>query len=230
MPRKTRMYLPDVPAHIVQRGNNRDACFFCEDDFRYYKQVLAEGMERYGARLHAYCLMTNHVHLLITPDAEDSISRVMQHVGRQYVQYINRSYRRSGTLWEGRHKGSLVEAETYLLSCQRYIELNPVSASMVEKPEEYPWSSYHSNALGAADPLISVHEVYMRIADNDGGRRRRYRELFRYALPDADVHQIRTCLAANQLLGDGQFKRQVEAAIGRRCGYEKRGRPLATAG
>jgi putative transposase len=152
MPRKTRMYLPGVPVHIVQRGNNRNACFFCEDDYRYYKQVLEEGMQRYGVALHAYCLMTNHVHLLMTPQWEDSISRVIQHLGRQYVQHVNKTYGRSGTLWEGRHKSSLVDAEHYLLSCYRYVELNPVTATMVKKPEEYPWSSYHFNALGRAGP------------------------------------------------------------------------------
>lgn len=137
MPRKTRMYLPGVPAHIVQRGNNREACFFCDDDYLFYKEVLFEGLKRYGAALHSYCLMTNHVHLLITPKESDSISRIIQHVGRQYVQYINKTYRRTGTLWEGRHKGSLVDAENYLLTCYRYIELNPVAADMVASPEEY---------------------------------------------------------------------------------------------
>ena len=119
MPRKTRMYLPGIPAHIVQRGNNRDACFFANNDYTVYKAALAEGLRRYGGVLHAYCLMTNHVHLLMTPSESDSISRIIQHVGRQYVKYINKNYRRSGTLWEGRHKGSLVDAEAYLLACYR---------------------------------------------------------------------------------------------------------------
>lgn len=124
------MYLPGIPAHIVQRGNNRAACFFCDDDYLYYKALLAEGLMRYGGALHAYCLMTNHVHLLITPREPDSISRIIQHVGRQYVQYINRTYRR-------RHKASLIDAEGYLLTCYRYIELNPVMANMVTTPDEY---------------------------------------------------------------------------------------------
>ncbi|WP_236012333.1 transposase [Marinobacter mangrovi] len=124
MPRKTRMYLPGVPVHVVQRGHNRYACFFADEDFRYYQHLPAEGMKRYGAELHAYCLMTNHVHLLFTPHQPDSLSRLMQHVGSLYVRYINRTYRRSGTLWEGRHKGSLVDAENYLLSCYCYIALN----------------------------------------------------------------------------------------------------------
>ncbi len=205
MPRKARMYLPHVPAHIVQRGNNRDACFFAEDDFNFYKQVLAEGLERYGAELHAYCLMTNHVHLLITPFATDSISRILQHIGRQYVQYINKTYRRSGTLREGRHKGSLIDAENYLLSCYRYIELNPVTAGMVEKPEEYLWSSYHANAGGKLDPVITPHKIYLRVDNDPVVRCYHYRELFCVNLSEHDVHCIRERIAANQVLGQGRF-------------------------
>jgi putative transposase len=148
MPRKPRMYLPSIPAHIVQRGNNRDACFFSDDDYLYYLEVLGQGLRRYGVKLHAYCLMTNHVHLLMTPKDNVGISRVMQHLGRLYVLYINRTYRRSGTLWEGRHKASLVNAEEYLLTCYRYIELNPVAAGMVNTPEQYRWSSYRWHAWG----------------------------------------------------------------------------------
>ncbi len=227
MPRKTRMYLPNVPAHIVQRGNNRDVCFFAEEDCNFYKEVLGEGLKRYGAELHAYCLMTNHVHLLITPMAADSISRILQHIGRQYVQYINKTYRRSGTLWEGRHKASLIDAENYLLACYRYIELNPVTAAMVEKPEEYLWSSYHANAVGKADSLITPHEIYHRLANNDEARRYHYRELFCVNLSEHNVHCIRESLAANQVLGEGKFKEQIEAAFNRKLGYVKRGRPAA---
>lgn len=226
MPRKTRMYLPHVPAHIVQRGNNRNACFFAEDDFKFYKQVLGEGLKRYGAELHAYCLMTNHVHLLITPFATDSISRILQHVGRQCVQYINKTYFRSGTLWEGRHKGSLIDAENYLLICYRYIELNPVTAGMVEKPEEYLWSSYHANALGKVDPLITPHGIYLQIDDDLAGRCYQYRDLFSANLLGHDVHCIRECLAANHALGKSRFKKQVEAALNRKLGFTKPGRPI----
>lgn len=178
MPRKTRMYLPDVPAHIVQRGNNREACFFCDDDYCFYKTLLGEGLKRYGGELHAYCLMTNHVHLLITPMEEDSISRIIQHVGRQYVYYVNKHYRRSGTLWEGRHKGSLVDAENYLLACYRYIEMNPVSASMVESPSEYLWSSFRANGLAKKDELISPHRIYLNLHKNEVLRRKAYLSLF----------------------------------------------------
>lgn len=142
MPRKARMYLPGVPCHVISRGNNRDACFYSDDDSLFYLTCLQGACQRYGVSLHAYVLMSNHVHLLMTPAREDGISKVMQSVGRRYVQYINMNYRRSGTLWEGRHKSSLVDAEDYVLACYRYIELNPVRAGMVEHPADYRWSSY----------------------------------------------------------------------------------------
>ncbi|MCA1854266.1 MAG: transposase, partial [Beggiatoa sp.] len=120
MPRKTRMYLPDTPVHVVQRGNNRDACFFCEDEYRYFLDCLREGLGRFGVALHTYALVTNHVHLLMRPRYIAGISRLMQHLGRHYVLYVNRQYRRTGTLWEGRHKASLVQADPYLLTSMRY--------------------------------------------------------------------------------------------------------------
>ncbi len=225
MPRKTRMYLPNIPAHVVQRGNNRNACFFCEDDFQYYKEVLGEGLRRYQVSLNAYCLMTNHVHLLMTPVDETGISKVLQHIGRLYVAYINKTYRRSGTLWEGRHKSSLIDDEHYLLACYRYIELNPVTASMVEKPEEYAWSSYHHNAVGKPDAIVTPHRCYMELASEPALRLERYRELFRHHLSAYDIHEIRRCLSANQVLGKSHFKAQVETALGRSLGYPQRGRP-----
>ena len=219
------MYIPGIPTHVVQRGHNRNACFFRDADFYYYKRVLAEGMSRYGVVLHAYCLMTNHVHLLMTPAEEDSISRTIQYVGRQYVQYVNKTYRRSGTLWEGRHKGSVVDAENYLLSCYRYIELNPVAASMVEKPEHYPWSSYHFNAIGKPDALVTPHAIYRQLSEQGDQRRFRYRQLFRDSLTDADTREIKSCLSANQALGKDRFKDQVASTLGRKLGQVRRGRP-----
>ena len=227
MPRKTRMYLPGVPVHIVQRGNNREACFFCDDDYLYYKVLLDEGLRRYGGLLHAYCLMTNHVHLLITPNASDSISRIIQHVGRQYVQYINKHYRRSGTLWEGRYKSSLIDEEQYLLTCCRYIELNPVAAGMVQTPDQYRWSSYRANAWGKNDKLVAPHEIYLRMADSVEGRSYFYRELFKHAIPDEDIHTIRQSVSRNYPTGNERFKRQIESALGQKLGTGVRGRPRA---
>ena len=136
MPRRKRMYLPGYPYHIVQRGYNREACFVEPENYQYYLGLWKECTRRYGLAVHAYCLMTNHIHFLVTPDSEGSISRAMQVVGSRYAYYLNKSYRRTGTVWEGRHKSSLVQSERYLLTCMRYIELNPVVASMVEKPEQ----------------------------------------------------------------------------------------------
>jgi REP-associated tyrosine transposase len=125
MPRKPRMFVPGLPAHIIQRGNNRQAIFFKASDYRRYLTLLHEARDRYGCAINAYVLMTNHVHLLLTPDETTSVSRIMQYVGRKYVPYINLKYGRSGTLWEGRFKASLVQSSRYLLACYRYIELNP---------------------------------------------------------------------------------------------------------
>jgi len=146
MPRRARLAVPGIPWHIIQRGNNREACFYDEMDYRYYLQALEEQADKYHCRIHAYVLMTNHVHLLLTPEETDSAALLMKHLGQRYVQYINRTYRRSGTLWEGRFKSCLAQDETYVLTCHRYIELNPVRANMVDHPRDYPWSSYRANA------------------------------------------------------------------------------------
>ena len=222
------MYLPAIPAHIVQRGNNREACFFAEIDYQYYLEALNEGCRRYRVELHAYCLMTNHVHLLMTQTQEDiGISQVMQHIGRLYVAYINKTYRRSGTLWEGRHKASLVDADKYLLTCYRYIELNPVVASMVTAPEQYPWSSYAWHGWGKPNSIIDDHVLYRNLGSTKEQRCAQYRGLFEYQIPEIDIHCIHTALSYNHPLGDDRFREQIEKALGRRVGQSHRGRPRA---
>jgi len=225
MPRKPRMYLAEIPAHIVQRGNNRDACFFSDDDYLFYLDVLGQGLRRYKVKLHAYCLMTNHVHLLMTPEDESGISRVMQHIGRRYVQYINKTYRRSGTLWEGRHKASLVDADNYLLMCYRYIEMNPVAASMVKTPEQYRWSSYQYHAWGKPNDIIRDHFLYEELGSASDIKQHAYRELFKTQIPDVDLHIIKKSMKYNYPLGGQRFKEQVECALGRTVGQNQRGRP-----
>ena len=142
MPRRARISMPGIPWHIIQRGNNRSACFYAEEDYRLYLDHLKEQADKYGCAVHAYVLMTNHVHLLLTPEKENSAALLMKNLGQRYVQYINRTYRRSGTLWEGRFRSCLTQTEDYVLACYRYIELNPVRANMVNHPRAYPWSSY----------------------------------------------------------------------------------------
>lgn len=218
MPRKTRNYLPYIPAHIVQRGHNRNPTFLYYSDFEFYKRVLGEGLKRYNLKLHAYCLMTNHVHLLVTPEFSDSISRMMQHIGRQYVRYFNNRYRRSGTLWEGRHKGSIVDAETYLLACYRYIEMNPVVACIANHPAGYKWSSYHHNALGKPDQLVTAHSVYSALSKDSRNVCRNYRQLFEIPLTESERDAVKTTLEANYPLGNERFRKQIETAMGKPVG------------
>ena len=160
MPRRARIVLPNVPIHLIQRGNNRHACFFADEDYRFYLDWLAKHAGKTGCRVHAYVLMTNHVHLLLSSDKADAPGALMKALGQRYVQYVNRTYRRSGTLWEGRFRSCPIQEETYLLACQRYIELNPVRAGMVPHPAEYRWSSYRANAQGEADALLQPHPLY----------------------------------------------------------------------
>lgn len=225
MPRKPRMYMAGMPCHVIQRGNNREACFFSEQDYHFYLDCLEDACRRYKVSLHAYVLMTNHVHFLMTPSDAEGVSRVMQSLGRRYVQYVNKAYRRSGTLWEGRHKASIVDAEAYLLTCMRYIELNPVRAGMVVHPGDYPWSSYGSNAQGESRTMLEPHEVFLGLGSNQQERMHRYRCLFESQLDECDIHAIRKATEYAVPLGSERFTQQIERTLGRSVGYAKRGRP-----
>lgn len=207
------MYVPGIPCHVIQRGNNRDACFFDKADYRFYLECLQDACARKHVAVHAYVLMTNHVHLLMTPDSSEGISTVMQSLGVRYVQYINRVYQRCGTLWEGRYKASLVDAERYLLACHRYIELNPVSAQMVNQPGDYRWSSYHYNANGELDVCITPHPLYLQLGASAEMRQANYRELFISSLGKDDIHTIRRAAQFSMPLGNDRFKAQIERAI-----------------
>ena len=220
------MFLAGVPCHIISRGNNRSVCFFAEADYLYYLECLNGACIKYGSAVHAYVLMTNHVHLLITPSSTSAISKVMQSVGRRYVQYINKTYHRSGTLWEGRYKASIVDAEDYLLACYRYIELNPVRANMVEQPIEYRWSSYAVNCGFKPRKNLVMHEVYSRLGITDEARYFAYRELFRVDLGEMLVHDIQRASSFSMPLGNDVFQQQISAALGLKLGHQKLGRPL----
>ena len=214
-----------IPCHVIQRGNNRDACFYAEQDYVFYLDCLRDACRRYHVAPHAYVLMTNHVHLLLTPVNSEGISRVMQSVGRRYVQYINYEYHRSGTLWEGRHKASLIDAENYLLTCMRYIELNPVRANMVSHPADYRWSSYRTNAQGECSPILSPHPIYDALGADANQQQYHYRYLFEHQIDIQDIHTIRKAIQFSIPLGNDRFKQQIEAALGRTTGFAKRGRP-----
>ena len=225
MPRRPRVHLADTPLHVVQRGHNRDACFFAEADYLAYRHWLGEALTASGCLLHAYVQMTNHVHLLLTPPDAGAVSRLMISLGRRYVAYINKTYRRTGTLWDSRYKASLVQAEDYLLVCQRYIELNPVRAAMVDDPAHYRWSSYRANGLGQADPQLTPHSVYLRLARSKAERLAAYRALFRSELDNEAIGDIRLALSQGQPLGNSQFLDYIERVTGQRCEAKPRGRP-----
>ena len=190
MPRKPRIHLPGVPQHVIQRGNNCKSCFYAGSDYQCYLEVLGEALLRHECRLHAYVLITNHIHLLITPTRESGISRVIQDTGRKFVRYINRSYRRTGTLWEGRYKACVIDIEAWLLTCMRYIEMNPVRAGMVSRPVEYQWSSYGMNAWGKDSPMVRPHAMYLALGSTWDERLIAYRELFRRCLDESQIHAI----------------------------------------
>jgi putative transposase len=228
MPRKPRFHMTGMPVHVVQRGNNRQAVFYDEQDHRAYLRWLKEGAQRYGCAVHAYVLMTNHVHLLMTPEHEGAIGRLLQHLGRYYVLYINHRYGRSGTLWEGRYKASLIQEEDYLLACYRYIELNPVRAGMVDGPGAYRWSSYHRNALGQPDLVIVSHGRYRALGRSEVERQEAYRRLFTVHVDDGQLTQIRDAWRTGTPLGNDRFKEAVEAMLGRKIGQVRRGRPKKT--
>ena len=227
MPRRPRIKLADVPQHIVQRGINRDPCFFAEEDYHCYLHWLQKSAADWHCAIHAYVLMTNHVHLLVTSEKPDGIAKMMQSIGRRYVQYINRSYRRTGSLWEGRFKSSLVQAEVYLLTCMRYIELNPVRANMVNDPAQYRWSSYRHNGLGQADERIIPHSLYLELGKEEGDRLAAYRAIFRSELDEEALTDIRLALAQGQPLGSERFSEIMCAAAGVRRAQKRPGRPIA---
>ena len=225
MPRQQRYRLPGVPQHVVARGNNRQATFFDNSDYRRYLDCLEMAAEKQCCAIHSYVLMTNHVHLLVTPEQEDGISKLMQSVGRKYVQYVNWTYKRSGTLWEGRYKASPVQTEDYLLKCYRYIELNPVRANMVDGPGEYQWSSYRNNALGMLDPLVVEHDVYKALGCDKKARLEAYLGLFKVHLDEADLRNIRTSASQCRVFGNDRFQQQIENALKIKAKPGVRGRP-----
>lgn len=226
MPRLSRITPAGIAVHILQRGNNRQVCFAADEDHWAYSGWLKEYSSRYRIDIHAWVMMTNHVHLLCTPHYNDAISKMMQSLGRRYVQYFNREYRRSGTLWEGRFKSCLVQDEKYLLELYRYIELNPVRAGMVNDPGEYRWSSYQVNGLGKESELCSPHREYLSLGKDSLERQENYRELFTHQVEGELLKEIRVSGNKGMAVGNDRFKEEIETMTGRRLKSKKRGRPI----
>ncbi|HEY2344937.1 MAG TPA: transposase [Xanthomonadaceae bacterium] len=223
MARLPRFDLPGVPQHVIQRGNDRQPCFASDDDRERYLQDLREAAARHEVAVHAYVLMTNHVHLLATPPARHAIAAMMQALGRRYVAYFNHTWQRTGTLWEGRYKACVVDTDRYLLTCYRYIELNPVRAAMVEGPAAYRWSSHRCNANGESDALVVPHERYLALGDTGPARQSAYRAIFAEAISSDELARIRDYLQQQRALGDRRFQGQVEELAGRCATIRPRG-------
>jgi putative transposase len=228
MARLPRFVIPGQPQHIIQRGNNRQAIFAADADFQFFRDALVEAAATYGLALHAYVWMTNHIHLLATPETGHAISKVFQSVGRRYVQYFNSTYGRSGTLWEGRYRATVVDRERYLLTLMRYIELNPVRAGMAVHPGVYGWSSYGRHAQGdqgANADWLTPHPEYLRLGRTASDRQLAYRQLFQTAISDTDLACIRDCSHKGWALGSERFVEQIERLGQRRAASLGVGRP-----
>jgi len=225
MARLGRYFLPKQMLHVIQRGNNREPTFFVDEDRGRYLDWLAEGAADYGCAVHAYVLMTNHVHLLVTPGSADALPRTMQSLGRRYVRYVNREYRRTGTLWEGRYRACPIDGDEHFFTCCCYIELNPVRAGMVHHPREYVWSSYRAHADGKLDALASEPPIFRRLGTTEAERRKNYRNLFRQPLEEQWLASLRAATNGGWAFGNDRFKKKIAKALGRRVAPLPAGRP-----
>lgn len=218
MPRVARVVMVDCPLHVVQRGINRSDCFFQEADYRAYLHYLGTFAKRFGCSVHAYCLMTNHVHLLLTPHSNDACGLVMKNLGQHYVQRVNYRLGRSGTLWEGRYHSSLVLTESYALACYRYIEANPVRARLAATAAQYPWSSYGANGEGKPDALLRPHPVYAALGQSPEQRIRAYAGLCAETLPEQIVEEIRKAIRVGSAIGARRRNRGRPAKLDEKNG------------
>lgn len=227
MPRHARLAIPGIPLHIRQRGINRSPCFASEADYNLYLGLMAELSPRFACSVHAYVLMTNHVHLLATVDEPDGASLFMKNLAQRYAQHFNRISDRCGPLWEGRFRSSLVDSERYLLTCYRYVELNPVRAGMVRSPADYPWSSFHTNALGVPSHFLNPHSEYLHLGATPKERQAAYLGMVTSGLGPSELAAIRGAINANAALGDENFIAGLEARLGRTARPVARGRPMS---
>jgi putative transposase len=222
MARRRRILIPGYPLHLVQRGVDRMPCFRHRRDYAIYLGLLEELAHELRCAVHAYVLMTNHVHLLVTPRDEGAVSILMKRLGQRYAQHCNKSWPRTGHLWEGRFRSCVVERDSYALGCQRYIEMNPVRAGMVSHPGHYPWSSYGSSALGIASTLITPNAAYLALGSDASLRRAAYRALFEVAATPRELDEIRSALQAEMGLGSVEFLERIGREAGRELRRDRR--------
>lgn len=229
MPRRSRLELPGVPLHVTQRGVNRGAIFVDDADREHYVQLMAEVADAGAVAIHAYALMGNHVHLLMSAGEAGAISTALRRLGQCYVQGFNRRHRRTGPLWEGRFKSCLVDSDSYVLAVYRYIELNPVRAAMVDVPQCYRWSSVHGNLASIVDTVLTPHSCFVALGTGAADRADAYREWLMAGINVEELAAIRRHLAQERALGSERFQRMVERSLGRPVALRPRGRPVRSA-
>jgi putative transposase len=226
MPRSARIVLPNTPHHIVQRGHNRQTVFVSDDDYNYYRDNLIFFKKKFECRIYAYCLMTNHVHLVVDPGPNpESLSLLMKRVAGRQTRYVNKLEKRTGSLWEGRFKSSIVSQREYSAACCRYVELNPLRAGMVTHPGQYRWSSYGCKGEGKKDPVVDFDSSYLAMGRNKSQRQSAYAEYVLGTVPEDELKLIRESLQRGQLTGSRRFREEISAKIGIRFSNRGPGRP-----
>ena len=227
MPRIARSVIADIPYHIIHRGNNRQKIFFCVGDYKYFLSLLEEAKKKYKCRLYSYVLMSNHIHLLLeSPQVTENLAKYIKLIAQKYTQYINKIYKRTGALWEGRFKSSLVSKDNYLLACSRYIEMNPVRANIVKDPKDYRWSSYrYKIGQKEGETFLDLDPLYMDLGRDKIERQRYYQEWFKKSIPTQEWDLIRKTINKNGIFGSTQFKEKMEKLLGRKLEIRERGRP-----
>jgi putative transposase len=223
MARLPRFILPGYPQHVIQRGNNRQPILRDEEDYWFLWGKLRDAAAKFQCDVHAYVLMPNHFHLILTPWQDEGIGKLMQYTGRYYVQHVNGRYGRTGTLWEGRYRATLFDPTAYLLEASRYVELNAVRAGLVASPQDYDWSSYAANALGTEDELVTPHAAYKQLGRTLKARRDAYRAGFDRPMDDIFVQNLRDATNKAWVFGDERFCREIEGKLNRRALPRPRG-------
>jgi putative transposase len=223
MARLPRFVLPEYPQHVIQRGNNAQRILFDESDYWFLWERLGAGAKKFGCDIHAYALMPNHFHLLITPHSENGLGKLMQYVGRYYVQYFNQRYERTGTLWDGRYRATLIDPKDYFRNCARYVEENPVRAGLVGEPGAYDWSSFGAHGTGREDALVSPHPEYLHLGRSARARQEAWRALFATPMDLGLLERIRSATNKAWVLGDPDFVAEVESHLNRRALPRARG-------
>lgn len=228
MARLPRLTVPGYPHHVIQRGNNRQPIFTSQADYEFFLDLLDENARKFGVAIHAYVLMGNHFHLLVTPQTDTALPQMMQAIGRRYVRYFNDAQQRSGTLWEGRYKATLIQADRYLLACMAYIDLNPVRAGLVGQARDYPWSS-HAHYIGLRmDKLVTPHPLYWALGNTPFAREAAYAGLVQAGVSAAQLEDLTQSTLHGWALGEAGFVDELQKRTSRRLSKTSAGRPLSS--